>query len=69
MGVRSITVEEMRENARQMKDYTFTASTGATVHMDFSVIRAMSEEERRAARAEFDAVAREIIMKYHHKLM
>lgn len=55
---------EQIEKMRHMEDFTFTASTGATVHMDFSLLRAMTPEEREARRRNFERVAMEIRIKY-----
>ena len=52
------------ERMRRMEDFTFTASTGATVHMDFSLLRSMTPEEREGRRRNFDRVAQEIRIKY-----
>lgn len=52
------------EKMRRMEDFTFTASTGATVHMDFSLLRSMTPEEREARRMNFERVAMEIRIKY-----
>ena len=52
------------ERMRRMEDFTFTASTGATVNMDFSLLRSMTPEERAARRRNFERVAQEIRVKY-----
>ena len=49
--------DEDIERMRRMEDFTFTASTGATVHMDFSLLRS-------ARRRNFERVAQEIRVKY-----
>lgn len=59
-----ISVEEMRTRMARMEDFSFTAGTGVKVTMDLSLLRSMSEEERRAARARFDALAAELRRKY-----
>lgn len=56
--------DEDIERMRRMEDFTFTASTGATVHMDFSLLRSMMPEEREARRRNFERVAQEIRIKY-----
>lgn len=56
--------DEDIERMRRMEDFTFTASTGATVHMDFSLLRSMTPEEREARRRNFERVAQEIRIKY-----
>ena len=63
-----MTIEERRAKARAMEDYTFIASTGVKVTMDFSLLRSMSEEERRYNRARFERVAREMTIKYAAQL-
>lgn len=67
-GGEDMTAEERRQKARAMEDYEFTASTGVRVIMDFSLLRSMSEEERRYNRARFDRVCREMTMKYAAQL-
>ena len=52
------------ERMGRMEDFTFTASTGATVHMDFSLLRSMTPEELAARRRNFERVAQEIRVKY-----
>ena len=59
-----MTGEEMRAQMARMEDFSFTASTGAKVTMDLSLLRSMSEAERKAARARFDALANELRRKY-----
>ena len=59
-----IGVDAFRENMQQMKDFTFTASTGVKVKMDLSLLRSMSEAERAAARRRFDVLASELRIKY-----
>ena len=61
-----ISVDEFRGRMQRMEDFSFTASTGAKVTMDLSALRAMSEEERRAARARFDVLAAKLRNKYAH---
>lgn len=56
--------DEDIERMRRMEDFTFTASTGATVHMDFSLLRSMTPEEQEARRRNRDRVAQEIRIKY-----
>ncbi len=60
----NIGAEAFRENMRQMRDFSLVASTGVTVKMDLSLLRSMSEEERKAARQRFDALASELRIKY-----
>ena len=63
-----MTPEEMRENLREMRDFTFVASTGATVHVDCSLLRSMSPQERQERRARFDRLAQELRLKYAVRL-
>lgn len=56
--------QEQIEKARRMEDFTFTASTGATVHMDFSLLRSMTPQERQARKDGFNRLAQELRMKY-----
>lgn len=62
-----ISVDEFRSRARRMEDFSFTASTGARVTMDLSLLRSMGEEERLAARRRFDDLAAELRIKYARK--
>lgn len=59
-----MTPEEMRENLREMRDFTFVASTGATVHVDCSQLRSMTPKEMQARQERFDQLAQRIRMKY-----
>lgn len=63
-GDGTMTPEEMRENLREMRDFTFIASTGATVHVDCSLLRSMTPQERNARRERFNQLAQRIRMKY-----
>lgn len=59
-----ISIGELREKVQRMEDVSFTAGTGATVRMDMSLLRSMSEAERSAARARFDALCAQLRVKY-----
>lgn len=59
-----MTGEEIRERMQKMEDFTFTASTGAKVTMDLSLLRSMSEEEREASRASFNRLTQQLRIKY-----
>lgn len=63
-----MTTEEMRENLREMRDFTFIASTGATVHVDCSLLRSMTPEELRARQEKFDRLAQKLRIKYAARL-
>lgn len=53
-----------RQKCEAMEDFTFTASTGATVTMNFSILRSMTPQERKARRDNFNRLAQEIRTKY-----
>ena len=57
-------IERIREEVRQMRDCTFTASNGVRVTIDCSLLRAMPEHEKSARRARFDRLAQELRLKY-----
>lgn len=59
-----MTPEEMRENLREMRDFTFVASTGATVHVYGSQLRSMTPKEMQARQERFNQLAQRIRMKY-----
>ena len=59
-----ISVEEFRENMRQMKDFSFTASNGVKVTMNLSLLRSMTPEEREARARHRDRVLQEMYDKY-----
>lgn len=63
-----MTPEEMRENLREMRDFTFVASTGATVHVDCSLLRSMTPKEMQARQERFDHLAQRLRIKYAAKL-
>lgn len=56
--------KEQIEKAKRMEDFTFTASNGATIHMDFSLLRSMTPEEREARARETQRVLHEMYIKY-----
>lgn len=63
-----ISIEEFRDNMREMKDFSFTASTGVRVKMDLSLLRSMSEEERIAARQKTQRLFDELRIKYARQI-
>ena len=63
-----MTPEEMRENLREMRDFTFIASTGAKVTVDCSRLRSMTPEENKARQDHFQRVAQRIRLKYAAQL-
>ena len=63
-----MTPEEMRENLREMRDFTFIASTGAKVTVDCSLLRTMTAQEHAARRERFNRLAQELRMKYAVRL-
>lgn len=62
-----MTPEEMRENLREMRDFTFIASTGATVHVDCSLLRSMTRAEMQARQERFNQLAQRLRIKYATK--
>lgn len=59
-----ISVEEFRQNMREMKDFSFTASNGVQVNMNLGLLRSMTPEEREARARHRDRVFREMYEKY-----
>ena len=63
-----MTPEEMRENLREMRDFTFIASTGAKVTVKGSLLRSITPEENKARQDHFQRVAQRIRLKYAAQL-
>lgn len=63
-----MTPEEMRENLREMRDFTFVASTGAKVTVKGSVLQSITPEEMKARQNYAQGVWQRIRLKYAAQL-
>lgn len=63
-----MTPEEMRENLREMRDFTFIASTGAKVTVKGSLLRSITSEENKARQDYAQSVWQRIRLKYAAQL-
>lgn len=59
-----MTPEEMRENLREKRDFTFIASTGAKVTVDCSPLRSMTQRENQERSESFNRLAQQLRLKY-----
>lgn len=63
-----MTPEEMRENLREMRDFTFIASTGAKVIVKGSLLRSITPEENKARQDYAQSVWQRVRLKYAAQL-
>lgn len=60
-------IEERIEKMKRMEDFSYTTEQGTVNHMDLSLMRRMSEEEKRQITDAFNRLVQELCIKYARK--